>query len=277
MTDEILQKLIKITGGDDEPCVLATVVSADASTPREAGARMIVRTDGSISGTVGGGAIEKLVIDDSLNLMKTSMKTKLETYSLGISGENQTETGMLCGGKMVVFMESFGDRERLFIYGCGHIGVELAALAARCDFSVTAIDHRSEFATAARFPDSVKIITRQPGEYAASVTHRKTDYIVIVTHGHRYDAEVLFEILKSEVQPRYIGMIGSRRKITATMKSMGEKGIPDDRIQTVMAPVGLNISGESPAEITVSILAEILAVRGNRLKNGRVSNMKSGS
>ena len=235
----------------NQPVVLATVIESSGSAPRAEGARMLVRPDGSITGTIGGGAVEKRVIDEALRLM-TGGSARLLDYTL-------KDIGMECGGGMKVFVEPLVPAPQLIIFGAGHIGACLAQIGRMLEFSVTVIDNRPEFANAERLPWATTIIA---GDYAAAidrVAFNDRAYIVILTHKHAHDYEVLELCLKKTWC--YLGMIGSRAKVAKVFDQLRAKGVTDGLIQKIHSPVGLKIGANTPAEIAISILAEIVQER----------------
>jgi xanthine dehydrogenase accessory factor len=234
--------------------VIATLVTASGSTPRRAGARMLIFPDGSIAGTIGGGNFEKLVIEDALGLLKGGEPTLLKSYRFEESGPDAT--GMYCGGQGQVFFESSGVPEKLVIFGGGHIGRDLAKVAAGLDFKIVVVDERPDILAQYALPVETRLTDP---EYQTNYPEidEKT-YVVIVTHGHRCDKQVLAKVINTDCA--YIGMIGSRSKIAKTYKELEAAGISREALARVHAPVGLDIGAEGPYEIAVAIAAELVAV-----------------
>lgn len=232
--------------------VLVTVINVSGSVPRHPGSKMVVHENGKIFGSIGGGKVEKTVIDESLSLIGHE-KPQKSTFNL------TEDDGMLCGGTVEILYEPFGGQEKLFIFGAGHIGQELAPLAVRAGFTVTVVDNRPEFANRERFPLAIEIIA---DDYQAILPRLKFDercFIVIVSHGHKFDADILHYCVH---QPfAYLGMIGSKRKTQITLAQLEMKGIERAVLNRVNSPIGLNIGAETPFEIAISILAEMIASR----------------
>lgn len=235
----------------NEPLVLATVIKSMGSAPRGAGARMIIRSNGELVGTVGGGSIEKIVAEEALKLMGTS--------SPAIIRHNLKDIGMECGGGMSVFLEPINPMAQLFIFGAGHIGAVLSQIAKLLDFNVTVIDNRAEFADHEKLPWTDSVIA---DDYSAAIERlpfSPNTYVVILTHKHGHDFEVLEKCI---AKPHcYVGMIGSKKKVATCMQQLRDKGVSEDTIKSINAPVGIDISANTPAEIAVSIVAEIVQVR----------------
>jgi xanthine dehydrogenase accessory factor len=241
----------------NQPVFVATVVAAEGSTPGKPGFRMVVHPDGSVCGTIGGGAVEKRVIDDCLaGRFGEPRKIVLE-----IAGDREEQgPGLgLCGGTMEIFIEPLGTRPRLLILGAGHCGMALSRLARVADFHVSVYDDRPEWACAAKHPDADEILCAPFHEARDRIAVTADTYIVILTHGHEHDEELLG--LFAESDAAYIGMIGSAAKVARVFDSLVDKGIPRDRLDRVHAPIGLDIGSRTAAEIAVSIAAELIAVR----------------
>jgi xanthine dehydrogenase accessory factor len=239
---------------------LATVVSAEDSTPRGPGTRMIVFADGSAEGTIGGGALEKRVIEDAVSSMKSARglpSADRFTYDLG-RGDGGVPLGMACGGKAEVLIEVFGGGMKIFIFGAGHVGRKLAQACGALGFSHWIVDDREPFARKELFPDAAGVLRAEFRESFARLPIDENSYVVIVTYGHLHDGECLEEALKTRAA--YIGMIGSGKKVRALLDSLSMRGanVRDGRIY---APVGLHLGDNSPEQISVSILSEILKVR----------------
>lgn len=240
---------------DGKKFAVATIVDVEESSPRLSGTRMIIFPDGMIEGTIGGGALEKKVLEDALRLIKEGGSKKL-VYDLGRRGEGSF-LDMRCGGKVEVFIETFKKNMSLFIFGAGHIGKKLAQLCGLLGITHWVIDNREEYARKELFPDATGVLH---SDFAESFRHLPIDessYIIIVTYGHRYDGVCLEEALKTGAV--YIGMIGSRSKVKELLDSLRAKGVDADDPR-VYAPVGLHLGDSSPEQISISILAEIIKI-----------------
>jgi len=259
MTDiDIYEEIIRIKK-EGEEAALATVISAGGSTPREEGAKMLVRADGSILGTIGGGGLEARIMKESAEVIRTG-----EPRHLSFRLTEKEELGALCGGDVEVFIEPIVSAPTLYIFGGGHIGLPLAKMAKLVGFRIVIIDDRPEFANPERFPEAQLTLVE---DYSLAVFSKlkidKSSYIVIVTHGHKGDEAVLEEALATKA--RYIGMIGSRAKVKTVFSHLLAKGISQELLDKVHSPIGLAIHAETPEEIAASILAEIVKVRRSPL------------
>jgi xanthine dehydrogenase accessory factor len=236
------------------PVVLATVIESLGSAPREEGARMLIRADGSIAGTIGGGAIEKKIVDEALQLMSAS-SPKFVRYEL-------KDIGMTCGGGMSVFLEPLLPAAQLIIFGAGHIGNVLSRIGKMLDFNVTVVDNRPEFADRALLPWADIVIAEDYQKAIDALTLTDNTCLVILTHKHGHDFEVLEQVLHKPF--RYLGMIGSRTKIARAFQQLRDKGVDETIIQKIHSPIGIDIGANTPAEIAISIAAELVAVRSGK-------------
>lgn len=254
MTD-IYQEIVRIREEGGE-AALVTIVSAAGSTPREEGAKMLVRADGSIVGTIGGGSLEAQIIKEAIKVIGQGKPKQLRT---SLTAKEVEEEGMLCGGELQVFIEPILTPPTLYIFGGGHISLSLAKTGKLLGFKISVIDDRPEFANADRFPEADTILAE---DFASSFTKLKIDkssYIVIVTRNHQYDDMVLEWAVGTKA--KYIGMIGSKTKNKAIFAHLQAKGVTKEQLSRVHAPIGLEINAQTPEEIAVSILAEIIKVR----------------
>ena len=253
--EDIFQEIVRIRS-EGQGAVLATVISAKGSTPRETGAKMLIRSDGTVLGSIGGGSLEAQVCKEALKVMG---KSKSMLLRFDLSGKEVAEDGMICGGNMEVFVEPILPEPCLLIFGGGHISLFLSKLGKMVGFKVVIIDDRSEFANRERFPEADEVIARDFPAAFPHLTTNRASYIAIVTRGHLHDETVLEWAAKTDAA--YIGMIGSRKKNQAVFSHLQAKGITDKRLKEVHAPIGLNINANTPEEIAVSIVAEIIKAR----------------
>ncbi len=243
------------------PVAVATVVWARGSTPRKAGARMIVQADGGIDFTIGGGPFEALVIEDAKEALRTGVGG-LKAYRFLPVGENAT--GMTCGGEVEVFLEVHRRPPRVVVFGGGHVALPLARLAKDTGFRVAVIDDRAEFASPERFPFADEVVHAQSGYVRTDVPLDEDDRVVIVTRCHETDEACLRRVLDEDRRVAYVGVVASRRKAKVMFAKLLREGYAKERLEGVRAPIGLDLGAETPEEIAVAIVAEILALRGGR-------------
>lgn len=239
--------------------VLATIVRATGSTPRTMGARMIVRADGSTFGTIGGGAFEAMVVCDAKELLAVAQPAPaIKRYTFTEHGENAL--GMACGGTAEVLLEAAGRGARLIIFGAGHVGLALARLAVTAGFAPELVDDRPEFCDDAK-DAAVGRVWSCDADYVVGVPPLDADcFVAVVTRCHRTDRLALKQVLTQPV--RYVGLIGSRRKKTVIFGELAAgDGVSAADLARVHCPIGLPIGGETPEEIAVSIVAELLQVK----------------
>jgi xanthine dehydrogenase accessory factor len=239
-----------------EKAVLATIVSTRGSAPRKESAKMLVMADGKIIGTIGGGAVEHQAYEESLKLIDVG-ECKLAHYEL--TNSDASKEGMTCGGIVDVFLEPIKPLPSLIIFGGGHISFFLARIGKMVDFRVTVIDDRPEFANHERFPEADETIAEDMASAVQRLKINSDSYIVIVTRGHQNDEQVLGWAVTTPAG--YIGMIGSKRKINTSFTYLKTKGVIQEQLDRVHSPIGLSIGAETPEEIAVAIMAEIIQVR----------------
>lgn len=244
---EIHRKLMKIIDSGSPACFV-TVTAVEGSAPQVAGAKMIVLEDGSILGTIGGGAIEHEVASEARELIKGG-KPEMRSYNL------EKDVHMKCGGHMTVFMEPVIPPAHLVIFGGGHIAKDLVPLAKKLAFRVTLFDDRAEYATQERHPEADEVIHCAYSEAPDKVKSDHNTYFVILTHGHKHDELVLNALIERDYA--YLGMIGSKSKVGGVKNRLKERGVPEDKINTLKSPIGLPIKGNTPFEIAISISAEL--------------------
>ena len=232
--------------------VMVTVVAARGSAPRHAGAKLVMEPDGAFCGTIGGGAVEHAVLTRRPEWMGLG-EPALVTYDLG------RDLGMACGGAVDLLIEPMGVRPRLVLYGAGHVAIQISAVASRAGFRVAVVDDRVEWANREQHPHADDVVVAPLDGASDVVGLGPTDYVVVVTRGHASDFEMASCALRA--RPRYVGVIGSRRKAVALRQHLAADGHPAELIDTVRTPVGVDIGAETPAEIAVSVVAELIAVR----------------
>jgi xanthine dehydrogenase accessory factor len=235
---------------------LVTVVGTEGSTPQKAGAKMVVYADGRIVGTIGGGCVEAEMTWRARQVIETR-RAAMASYDL--TPDQAGEDGLVCGGRMQVFIEPILGTPTLCLFGAGHVAQPLARMAKAAGFRVEVADDRVKFANPARFPEADAIVVDSFPEAAARMTLGRNSYAVVVTRGHKGDSEALQAVLGRGL--RFVGLLGSRPKMVHIFADLEERGVPAEELAQVHSPLGIEIGAQSPEEIAVSILAEMIAVR----------------
>jgi xanthine dehydrogenase accessory factor len=233
---------------------LVTVVRSQGSTPQRAGAKMVVWADGRTVGTIGGGCYENDAFWKAREAI-ASGRPQLLHYEL--NDDFAQENGLICGGRMDVHIDPLAPSPRLFIIGAGHVGFHLAKLATDIGFRIDIVDDREKFANTERFPGADVVVEPIP-EWLHRAEIPATSYVVVVTRGHQHDLDAMRALAARDL--KYLGLIGSRAKVARIYDALLEEGMPPECLQRVHAPIGLEIGAVTPAEIAVSILAELIAV-----------------
>ena len=246
-----------------EPAALVTIVRSNGSTPQRAGAKMLVFADGRIVGTIGGGCYENDAIARAREAIATG-KPALVKFDL--NDDFVQESGLICGGQMEVYIDPIAPAPALYIIGAGHVGWHLARVAADAGFRIHVIDDREKFANADRFPAAETIEVDDIGAWLHRADLPSTAYAVVVTRGHTHDFEALRALAARDL--RYIGLIGSRAKVARIFEALEAEGMPLECLGRVHAPIGLDIGAITPAEIAISILAELIAIRHGKDVSG---------
>ena len=258
---EIYQELVNVTS-KGERAVLATIISSRGSAPREAGAKMLIKKDGSFIGSVGGGGVEHQIQKKAIEVMNSG---ESQIVHFDLSGRGR-EAAMICGGQMDVFLEPILSQETLYLFGAGHISQSTAAMAKMLGFRVVVIDPRPEYNNIDRFPDADSLIAEEYDSAFSKLNVDDDSYIIIYTPGHVLDEQCLEFAVSTKA--RYIGMIGSKKKVIDVRERLSQKGVPPQQLDRVHAPIGIGIGAETPEEIAISILAEIIKVKRTRRAKG---------
>lgn len=249
--NNIYLKIIEVENSNKK-AALCTIISTKGSAPRKTGSKMIVYETGKIDGTIGGGALEKKVIEQAQTVIKNNA-AKTFTHNL------VSELAMCCGGTVELFIEPIMNRKKLYIFGAGHIGKSLAKFAIDLDFNISLIDERYEAFDDIEMPQ-YDLIKEHHATAIEQLVFDEHTFVVILTHNHQYDREIL--ALTSKKQHQYIGMIGSQRKVEIAKKNMISSHIMDDeQLKNIDMPIGLDIEAITPQEIAISILAKLIDVR----------------
>jgi xanthine dehydrogenase accessory factor len=260
---DVYEELVRLRNLGQK-CAIATIVSVRGSIPSYESAKLLVREDGSITGTIGGGCVEAEVWNAAREVIETE-KPKHLTFNLG--QDAAYDNGLICGGQLDVFVEPVLPIPRAFIFGAGHISKSLSQVATLAGFGTVIVDNRESFANRDRFPEAVDVHAAEYEEIFPSLPINETSYVIIVTRGHRDDMRVLK--LALDTPARYLAMIGSKRKVINVIRELVNEGIPREAFERIHAPMGLDIGAISPEEIAISVAAEMIAVRRKAVSNWR--------
>jgi xanthine dehydrogenase accessory factor len=235
---------------------VATIVNVRGSIPSFRTAKMLVRDDGSIVGTIGGGCVEADVWQAAREVMESE---KPRTLTFDLNQDPKYDTGLVCGGTLEIFVEPVLPPALLYVFGAGHVAKNLCQVAADAGFELIVTDDRTSYATKERFPAAREVHALDFDDAMRKIEPSEASYVVIVTRGHRDDMRLLRWAVQTRA--RYIGMIGSKRKVIGIFKTLQEEGLPAHLFDRVHAPIGLDIGAVTPEEIAVAITAELIAFR----------------
>jgi xanthine dehydrogenase accessory factor len=252
---DIYEEIVKLRSEGRRGAV-ATIVNVRGSIPSFETAKMLIRDDGSIIGTVGGGCVEADVWQAAREVMESE---RPRTLTFNLNQNPRYDTGLVCGGTLDIFIEPVLPPASLFIFGAGHVALNLYRSAKNAGFDVIVVDDRENYANRERFPEAKEVIAEDFENVMARLSPSETSYIVIVTRGHRDDMRVLRWAVQTPA--RYVGMIGSKRKTITIFRELVKEGLAEHLFERVHAPVGLDIGAITPEEIAVAITAELIAAR----------------
>jgi len=235
---------------------LATIVEVQGSIPSHESSKILIRDDGSIAGTVGGGCVEAEVWSVAQEVMREEKPRRLH---FNLNANPEYDNGLICGGSLDIFVEPILATPTAFILGGGHVGLQVARVAKIAGFDVVVADDREAFANPNRFSEASETLAGPWEEVFTKINVNDHSYLVLVTRGHKGDLDCLRWAVTTPA--RYIGMIGSKRKFIEICKVLEREGVQAERIERVHSPIGLDIGALTPEEIAVSIVAEMIAVR----------------
>jgi xanthine dehydrogenase accessory factor len=252
---DVYEEIVKLRR-DGRRGAVATIVSVQGSVPSFRTAKMLVRDDGSIAGTIGGGCVEAEVWQAAKEVME---QEKPRTLKFNLNHDPKLDTGLVCGGTLEIFVEPVLPLALLYLFGAGHVAHNIYKVANIAGFQVCVIDDRASYACRDRFPEAHEVIAENFDTVTARLTPSSMSYIVIVTRGHKDDMRLLRWAVQTGV--RYVGMIGSKRKVIGIHRGLREEGLAENLFDHVYAPIGLDIGALTPEEIGVAVCAEMIAVR----------------
>jgi xanthine dehydrogenase accessory factor len=260
---DVFEELIALRNSGQKSA-LATIVQVRGSIPSFQAAKLLVREDGSMVGTIGGGCVEAEVWNAAREVIETG-KARHMSFSLG--QDAAYDNGLICGGQLDVFVECINPQPAVIIFGGGHISKSLAKVLDLAGFRVTVADDREAYANKERFPEAAEVHSAEYEEIYPKLNVNESTFIVIVTRGHRDDMRILKWAVTTRA--KYISMIGSKRKVISVVHELEKEGLPREAFDRVYAPMGLEIGAESPEEIAISVGAEMIAMRRDPEGNWR--------
>lgn len=238
---------------------LAIIIKTKGSTPRRTGAKMIVLKDGKTNGTMGGGDLEKRVIEEAMETIRQG-EPRIASFTLDME---KGKLDMMCGGELDVYIEPILPKEKLIIFGAGHITRVLAPLMQMAGFRVSVVDDSPDLLQNEKFAEIDDLKLANMEQFAKDLQSDPSTYIVTLLRGFSKDEAILHQLINKDL--KYIGMIGSRRKITTMRESLEREGVAKEAFSKLKAPIGLDIGAETPEEIAISIAAEIIAAKKGKL------------
>src|ERR1700675_4474568 len=253
---DLFEEIVKMRRAGQR-AALATIVHTNGSIPSYESSRMLVREDGTIAGTIGGGCAEAEGWAAAKEVMQKEAPRKMV---FNLNNEASYDNGLICGGTVEIFVEPILPQPIVYIFGAGHVSMAMAKAASSAGFAIGVVDDRETFANLQRLPMAQDVFTSYEQAFEKIQPNAST-YLVIVTRGHKEDMRVLAWAARTEA--RYIGMIGSKRKVISVYKALEKEGYRPEEFERIYAPMGLEIGALSPEEIAISIVAELIAVRRN--------------
>ena len=254
---DVYEELVELRRAGQK-CAVATIVEVAGSIPSFQSAKMLIRQDGSMVGTIGGGCTEAEVWQAARDVID-SEKPRMLQFNLG--QDAAYDNGLICGGQLNVYVEPVLPMPRALIFGAGHISKSLSKVATLAGFATTVIDNRESYANRERFPEAAEVIAAEYEDVFPKLPANDATYAIIVTRGHRDDMRVLR--WAAEQPLRYIGMIGSKRKTIEVVKHLLREGVALERLSGIHAPMGLDVGAVTPEEIAVAVVSEMIASRRN--------------
>ena len=264
---DVFEELVRLRNLGQK-CALATIVNVKGSIPSYESAKLLVREDGSMTGTIGGGCVEAEVWNAAREVLDSERPRRLQ-FNLG--QDAAYDNGLICGGQLEVFVEPVLPIPHAYIFGAGHISKSLSKVAALAGFATVVVDNRESFANRERFPEASAVHAAEYEEVFPALPINENSYVIVVTRGHRDDMRVLK--LAIGTPARYIAMIGSKRKVINVVRELEKEGLPRTAFERIFAPMGLDLGAVSPEEIAVSVVAEMIAVRRNAQSNWRALSL----
>ena len=254
---DVYEELVELRNSGQK-CAVATIVEVTGSIPSFQSAKMLIRQDGTMVGTIGGGCTEAEVWQAAMDVIESERPRLLE-FNLG--QDAAYDNGLICGGQLNVYVEPVLPVSNALIFGAGHISKSLSKIATLAGFRATVVDNRDSYANRNRFPEAAEVLADEYEDVFERLRADNSTYAIIVTRGHKDDMRVLRWAIEQPL--RYIGMIGSKRKTLEVVKHLGKEGVAIDKLSRIHAPMGLDIGAVTPEEIAIAVVAEMIQRRRN--------------
>ncbi len=238
-----------------DSCALCTIIESHGSVPRHTGSKMLVGEAGLLMGSVGGGEIENRVIEEA---KQSIIDGKTRRLSYNMIDPTRGDPG-ICGGQVEIFVEPILAQPTILIIGGGHVGKTVAHLAKWLGFRIVISDDRAEFCNPESVPEADEYVCCEMADIPEKTRINSQTYIILTTRGVAIDTPGLPALLDTNAV--YIGIIGSKRRWLATCKNLIDDGYPEEKLEKVISPIGLELKAETPEEIAVSIMAEVMMLR----------------
>ncbi|HET6413079.1 MAG TPA: XdhC/CoxI family protein [Anaeromyxobacter sp.] len=253
--EDVFEAIVRLRSQGHKIAV-ATIVNVSGSVPSFKSAKMLVGEEGTLVGTIGGGCVEAEVVQAARDVLADE---KPRTVRFNLNENPKYDTGLICGGSLEIFIEAVLPASVVYVFGAGHVGLNIYRVARIAGFEVTIADDRDTYANRERFPEAKDVLTGDMDSILARLSPSAASFIVIATRGHRDDMRVLRWAIGTPA--RYVGMLGSRRKVLTIFRTLREEGLDASALERVYAPVGLDIGAATPEEIAVAVVAELIACR----------------
>ncbi|HET6436413.1 MAG TPA: XdhC/CoxI family protein [Anaeromyxobacter sp.] len=253
--EDVFEAIVRLRSQGHRMAV-ATIVNVSGSIPSFKSAKMLVGEEGTLVGTIGGGCVEGEVVQAAREVLADE---RPRTLRFNLNENPKYDTGLICGGSLEIFIEPVLPAAVVYVFGAGHVGLNVYRVARLAGFEVAVVDDRDTYANRERFPEAKEILTGEMESILARLSPSAASFVVIATRGHRDDMRVLRWAMGTPA--RYVGMLGSRRKVLTIFRALREEGIDAAALERVYAPVGLDIGAATPEEIAVAVVAELIACR----------------
>lgn len=240
------------------------ITEKQGAAPRSEGTAMVVKANGEIEGTIGGGSIEFEAVKEAINCIESGSNKTVE-YGVNVSSET---AGEFCGGNVKVFIKVYVPEEKIVIVGAGHVGYNLYKFADMLGYDVVILDDREGFLSNERYPNVLSMYYGDIIDNLGKIAIDHNTYVMVCSSSHLSDENILMEVLKNS--PKYIGMLGSKKKVATIFKSLLKRGVSEEKLSKVNSPVGIGLGGSTPEEVAFSIMAEIHVIKNE----GKLKHMK---